>query len=60
MDIAALVALAFVASITPGPNNLMLVSGAAAAKWLNDDRRTMLMNRFLGVLLAGTVVLLFV
>ena len=37
-----------------------LVSGAAAAQWVNDDRRTMLMNRFLGVLLAGTVVLLFV
>lgn len=37
-----------------------LVSGAAAAQWVNDDRRTMLMNRFLGLLLAGTVVLLFV
>jgi threonine/homoserine/homoserine lactone efflux protein len=37
-----------------------LVSGAAAAQWVNDDRRTMLMNRFLGVLLAGTVILLFV
>ncbi|MFT7475499.1 MAG: threonine/homoserine/homoserine lactone efflux protein [Verrucomicrobiales bacterium] len=26
MEIAALVALAFVASITPGPNNLMLLA----------------------------------
>ena len=37
-----------------------LVSGAAAAEWVNDDRRATLMNRLLGVLLAGTVVLLFV
>ena len=37
-----------------------LVSGAALAQWVNDDRRATLMNRLLGMLLAATVVLLFV
>lgn len=35
-----------------------LWSGAASSRWLDDERRVRLANRSLGVLLAGTVVLI--